>query len=188
MNCPYCQSTRIRENDERYHCLDCDCLFDEDDIVRERIRHGVSHLLIDTDEDNQAVCDIRILHEDGHTLHIDRCYQIPGDGTIWLHVSNGEQDYINFDDVSTEGLETLLSELTKVKRAPARYVVVKENTLGYTFDPDDKKFQRVNVLAVQYLKGGNPFLLNQQILARHEELRPATDRDFEEFRIRKPNN
>lgn len=73
------------------------------------------------------------------------------------------------------------------------YVVIKhldtrENTLGYTRDPLDKPNIRVNVMAVHAIDGGDPLLLDKQILVRPKDVRPALPKDFESYLIRKPEN
>lgn len=63
------------------------------------------------------------------------------------------------------------------------FVVVDENTFGYTTDRTDKSFFKVNVMAVNHLRGGEPLLLNHQILAYRERSREATRKDFEDYKI-----
>ena len=140
MICPYCGSDNVRELtwDEKnelvreygqssdYICGDCEYLFDEEDIVWEGLRHEISHRLTDTDEKQPIVFggdDMPIIGEDNaetHGLstlempHIDKIFQIPGDGTIWFHVE-GEYDesdvtgllWHNMDEINYLSIEDL---------------------------------------------------------------------------------
>lgn len=135
--CPYCSSENIevessewaKNNGTPYHCKDCDCYFDEEEVVREDLRRKISCILMDTDEDNQMKCDITIEPEDTSGLGsalwptIDRCYQIPGEGTIWFHIEghidprNWEDVYINFDDIDTKDLQYIYEQLFTQQRA-----------------------------------------------------------------------
>ena len=85
-----------------------------DSIRSEDIRHKVSPLLNGTDEDNQLECNIPVC---GGKAVIDRCYQIPGDGTMWFHVVGegvdvDEEGYANFDAFGLEDLEVILKALS----------------------------------------------------------------------------
>jgi hypothetical protein len=117
MHCPYCGSENVREltPDEKnelvreygqssnFKCDDCDWLFDEDDIKWQELRHEISHHLIDTDEEHPIIFapdSEVVIGEDWNDtvglstlemLHCDRIFQIPGDGTIWIHI-DGEYD------------------------------------------------------------------------------------------------
>ena len=117
MLCPYCGSGNVREltPDEKnelvreygwssnYKCDDCDWLFSEGDIKWQELRHAISHHLIDTDEVHPIIFTPNgeaIIGEDWdetvglstlEMYHCDRIFQIPGDGTIWIHL-DGEYD------------------------------------------------------------------------------------------------
>ena len=117
MHCPYCGSENVREltPDEKdelvreygqssdYKCDECDWLFDQDDIRWQELRHEISHYLIDTDEEHPIIFSPNgeaVIGEEWEdtvglsTLemyHCDRIFQIPGDGTIWIHI-DGEYD------------------------------------------------------------------------------------------------
>ncbi len=85
-----------------------------EDNQREVLRREISPLLNGTDIDFQMECDITVC--DGKT-HIDRCHQIPGEGTIWFHLSEkgdmetDEEGYVNFDDFSITDLHTILENI-----------------------------------------------------------------------------
>ena len=125
--CPYCGSKNFKwvgnafseNNKTPYHCHECDCWFNEEIVIREDIRHKMSALLMDTDESNQMECKIQIEPSEScglSTLHmpiIDHCYQMPCEGTLWFHVDGcvENEGYINFDDIDTHDLKTILEKL-----------------------------------------------------------------------------
>ena len=101
--CPYCGSRHFHQVGERYECDECLWLFDEDDIRWQELRHEISHRLIDTDEEHPVIFgdnnyvvigenwDETVGLSTNDMLHCDRIFQVPGDGTIWLHI-DGEYD------------------------------------------------------------------------------------------------
>ena len=117
MHCPYCGSENVREltPDEKnelvreygqssdYKCDECDWLFNQEDIRWQELRRAISHHLIDTDEEHPIIFAPNgeaVIGEDWdetvglstlEMLHCDRIFQIPGDGTIWIHI-DGEYD------------------------------------------------------------------------------------------------
>ena len=117
LHCPYCGSENVREltPDEKnelvreygqssdYKCDECDRLFNQEDIRWQELRRAISHHLIDTDEEHPIVFTPNgeaVIGEDWdetvglstlEMLHCDRIFQIPGDGTIWIHI-DGEYD------------------------------------------------------------------------------------------------
>lgn len=129
--CPYCGCEDTERIDNRptitgelvsgYHCDDCDRLFDEEDIEREELRHQLSLILMDTDGYNQMECDIWELGSDEamglssiEMLRCDRIFQIPGDGTIWLHLTDTDpEEYYNIDNFCTEDIRHIIDELSK---------------------------------------------------------------------------
>lgn len=127
--CPYCGSKTISEtffDRPCWICEDCQCLFDEEDAEREDIRHKVSTILMDTDEEHPMECDIIVGEWEAQGLsslelpNIVKCYQVPGDGTIWFHEygaiefdENGEKKerWMNFDDFDILDLRAILEGL-----------------------------------------------------------------------------
>lgn len=126
--CPYCEGDDIEREKtyDRYHCRECDALFDEEDIETEDIRHQVSWILDGTDEDNPLECDIVVGEHEAQGLsglelpHIIKAFQIPRDGTIWFHIHghiichpNGisEEGWMNFDDFDIEDKRAILNGL-----------------------------------------------------------------------------
>ena len=104
--CPYCGSENFHPSSDsigRYECDECHWLFDEDDIRWQELRHTISHYLIDTSEDNPIVFEPNSMPVIGENwpetfglstldmYHLDKIFQIPGDGTIWFHLE-GEYD------------------------------------------------------------------------------------------------
>ena len=137
--CPYCGSENVVTTSDRptisgeyvdgFECLDCHCLFDEEDIERENLRHEISHILIDTDEDNQFPISMPLYEDEPDTFGlsslvlpwIESVYQIPGDGTIWFKMDDttletGDNRYMNFDDITIRDLQKILVELQGLAR------------------------------------------------------------------------
>ena len=123
--CPYCGSETIKQT---FHdrpcwiCEDCECLFYEEDIERQKIREQVSWLLDSTDWEHPKKCDIVVGEWEAQGLsglelpHIVKCFQIPGDGTMWFHCDgavdeNGDEAWMNFDDFDIHDLRVILGEL-----------------------------------------------------------------------------
>lgn len=63
------------------------------------------------------------------------------------------------------------------------FYVFKEHTLGYVEEDTNKKFLRLWILAVDYMKGGEPSLLGEEVLVAKQNLRLATLDDFTRFRV-----
>lgn len=63
------------------------------------------------------------------------------------------------------------------------FVVINENTFGYTTERTDKVFFRVVVMAVHVLRGGDPLLINEMVLTSWQKAREATVQDFADYRI-----
>lgn len=103
MKCPYCESEQYHHYGTRFECEECGCLFDENDIKWEDLRHAISHYLIDTSEENPIIFEPNeeaIIGENWpetfglSTLdmyHLDRIFQVPGEGIIYFHI-DGEHD------------------------------------------------------------------------------------------------
>lgn len=68
------------------------------------------------------------------------------------------------------------------------YIVANENTFGYIVGSGNGQFQRMAVLSVKVEKGGDPLLLLDTTTVRKDRTRPATDADFDSFKIVKPKN
>ena len=132
--CPYCGSEHIHPSDGRFICEECEYLFDEEDIKWQGLRHAISAYLIDTDEEHPIVFkpnDEAIIGENWpetfglstlDMFHCDRIFQVPGDGTIWIHI-DGEYDEsdptgLKWHDIEEEGfldLHDLESILESIK-------------------------------------------------------------------------
>ena len=101
--CPDCGCEQFHPYEDRYECDSCGRLFDEEDIKWQELRRAISHHLIDTDEEHPIVFTPNgeaIIGEEWpetyglstlEMFHCDRIFQIPGDGTIWIHI-DGEYD------------------------------------------------------------------------------------------------
>lgn len=130
LTCPYCGSEKVIELspeekeqfNQKYKCQECEWLFDEDDQLREEIRHKVSLLLDGTDIDNTLKCDIRVGEDIACGLsslelpRIDECHQIPGEGTMWFHMAGEVPDtWHDFDWFSMSDIKAILEELENMK-------------------------------------------------------------------------
>ncbi len=63
---------------------------------------------MDTSESRQKFCHIALENK-----VVTRAYQMPGDGRMWFKVENlRPESYMNFDDFSTEELQTLYNEMS----------------------------------------------------------------------------
>ena len=84
---------------------------------REEIRHYLSAILMDTDEEHQMETDI-VLDEDKYmgTLsslelpHVTSCWQHPTEGWICFHL-DGYEYSVDFDDMDTQELITIVEGL-----------------------------------------------------------------------------
>ena len=98
-------------------------LFEHIDIAEEEgrasIRHRVSALLMDTDEDHQIPLSFPIGEWDEENCGLSSldlpwaasAYQIPGDGTIWIKWDTANENYSNFDDLDDHDIVTLAEAL-----------------------------------------------------------------------------
>lgn len=120
LHCPDCGCVDYHHYGDRYECDECGRLFDEGDIKWQDIRSKISHYLIDTDEkhpiifkpNNEAIIGENWPETVGlstlEMYHCDRIFQVPGDGTIWIHI-DGEYDPedpvdgLKWHDIEEEG-------------------------------------------------------------------------------------
>ena len=130
--CPYCGSENIEwvgdafepSNATPYHCHECDKFFGKEDTEREDIRHKISAILMDTDEQHPKKCDIVIEDEEACGLstlqmpHIDECFQEPSEGIIWFHfeghyknIDTSEKEWTDIDDLDISTLRVILENL-----------------------------------------------------------------------------
>lgn len=120
MICPFCESENVVQFCERFHCKDCDRLFDDDDIVRENLRHRLSAIL----SANYATGDspLEFSHPIGEwdedtvglsSLNLPWSKSVFEfqDGTIWFNLDYTDSEPINFDDVCTRDLQDIIEVL-----------------------------------------------------------------------------
>lgn len=69
----------------------------------------------------------------------------------------------------------------------AYHIVHKEREFGYPVGTHRKKFFEMVVLSVDVLKGGDPLLINQTIIVNRSDVRLATRKDYERFKIHQPS-
>ena len=121
--CPYCGSKIFHPYEERYECEDCGCLFDEEDIEREALRHQLSPMLNDTSEEapmeiyfmipsaEEEACGLSSLE----IPHIDKVFEVEGDGTMWYHIEGEYVDneilWHDIDELELEDLRALVEEV-----------------------------------------------------------------------------
>ena len=63
------------------------------------------------------------------------------------------------------------------------YIVRDENTLGYTIGSTESKNLSIVVMAVDYMSGGDPTLIDHETLAAEGTWREATKEDEERFKV-----
>lgn len=122
--CPYCGGrTESYTSDpfepDRYHCVDCDRLFDDDDIRREGLRHRLSALLSAhyATEENPLPFEHPIGEWDDESVGLSSL-DLPWcngvfecqDGTIWFNI-DGTTEPMDFDDICTHDLQDILHDL-----------------------------------------------------------------------------
>ena len=121
--CPDCGCVDFHHYGNRFECDSCGRLFDKDDIEWQELRHEISVYLIDTDEEhplkfepnNNAILGESWPETIGlstlEMYHCDSIFQVPGDGTIWIHL-DGEYDCedpidgLKWHDIEEEGFLT----------------------------------------------------------------------------------
>ena len=88
----------------------------------ESLRHKVSALLMDTDEDHPIPIEMPLYEDDPESIGLssldlpwtESVFQVPGDGTIWLNmdyydgVNMDKKAEINFDDLSLDDAKKLV--------------------------------------------------------------------------------
>jgi len=124
--------------------LDITSLPEEDieDIRREQIRQILSSRLADTDEISQMMLtrEHRIGFTNGKdTCFADALFQVPGDGTIWIHwhhhlVLEDETGETNLDELNTDDQEKLLAAVIKQEEKAKDCAAVPED-LKKRLDP-----------------------------------------------------
>jgi len=72
--------------------------------------------------------------------------------------------------------------ITQTNKPKPMYIVADENKLGYTIGKPSKKIARMVVMAVDYIKGGDPTLIDRETLAIN--FREATLEDEQKFKVR----
>ncbi len=72
-----------------------------------------------------------------------------------------------------------------MERDLSRYVVYKGHTFGYLLSMSGGGSGTMVVMAVDYMAGGDPLLIDRTTSVLEKDLRPAEDGDYERFRVRK---
>lgn len=134
--CPYCGSENFEHMGENdywngmpWHCHECDSWFSEDNYLHQLYWENISCLLNGTSEEEPfelesvfilpSVEDESCGLSDMEKLHIDKVFQVEGEGTMWYHFE-GEDDFVTQEpnwrdmyELSTEDLGALLKELRR---------------------------------------------------------------------------
>lgn len=123
--CPYCESKNLETaEDGRYHCKDCDRLFDDEDSAREYLRHQISPLLDGTSEERpkEIFLNLPSAEEEAQGLSsleipaIEKIFEMEGEGTMWYHIhgereDNGEDTWHDIDELPIKDMRGLLDYL-----------------------------------------------------------------------------
>lgn len=68
-------------------------------------------------------------------------------------------------------------------RQQIRFIVFNEHTFGYTHFDIRSVYYPIKVMAVDYMKGGDPQLLDKRIIVLRDKSRLARLSDFEHFKV-----
>lgn len=85
--------------------------------IREELRHRISAILMDTSEENPRDCRITVGGESAMGLsslelpRITACYQHPTEGIIYFVFDHDDLNPVEFDDMCTYDLITILEGL-----------------------------------------------------------------------------
>lgn len=122
--CPYCESQNIESYEDCYHCKECDSLFDEEDCIRQELRHQISPLLDGTSEEEPAEIFFNLPSADREAQglscleipSISKIYEMEGEGTMWFHIlgekeDSGEDRWHDLDELPIGDLRALLDYL-----------------------------------------------------------------------------
>lgn len=66
----------------------------------------------------------------------------------------------------------------------AKYVVYKDHTFGYLLSMSASGAGTMAVMAVDYMSGGDPLVIDKTISVLEKDLRQAGEEDYERFRVR----
>ena len=123
MICPFCGSDRIEPYENRYHCLDCDWLFDEEECQRQELRHQISPLLDGTSEEEplEIFFNLPSAEAEAQGLSsleipaINKIFELEGDGTMWYQLYRDEvpDKWHDLDELEIGDLKALLQYLLK---------------------------------------------------------------------------
>ena len=119
--CPYCGSEHLEwhESGENYYCLGCGNYFTEKEAEFEDIRHELSALVMDTDEEHPVQCEVTIGEDEAQGLSslelplvvgvFQDCY-----AQIWVNIY-GMDEPMEFDDLPLNDVKNILDEVKNLK-------------------------------------------------------------------------
>lgn len=89
-------------------------------MTREQLRHRLSAILMDTDEQHPIECNITIGEEEAMGISslklptITSAFQLPSEGIIYFNIE-GLKEPIEFDDIHKKDLIKILNALNTTK-------------------------------------------------------------------------
>ncbi len=66
----------------------------------------------------------------------------------------------------------------------SKHVVYKDHTFGYILSMTARGAGTMVVMAVDYMAGGDPLLIDKTLAVLEQDLRSAEEKDYEHFRVR----
>ena len=122
-DCPFCgyDALYYDEGSKQYYCEACERTFDDDELEHEQLRHQISAICSAhfADEDNPLDVSMPLGENDSENCGLSSL-DLPWinsiflfeDGTMWANV-DGYEEPVNFDDISTDDLRSMLEWLKK---------------------------------------------------------------------------
>lgn len=115
ITCPYCESENWTKEGDRFHCNECDWMFDEEDITREDLRHKISAHLMETTEEHPRTVNVPVGEKEAVGLSSLELPVVIGafhdpEAIVWFNIYGCEEP-IEFDSMDTDDLKSILEYL-----------------------------------------------------------------------------